>query len=617
MSQQYQKLAVIIPCFNEAASIATVIKKFPLSQIAAAHLTLDIYVIDNNSTDDTAHIAKAAGATVIQEPKKGKGHALRAGFAALPSDTDFVAMLDGDDTYSPEEILRVIEPLQSNFCDAVVGSRLGGTIQAGAMRPFNRLGNWAFTNAVRTGYQANVSDVLTGYFAWKKDALDELYPHLTSQGFAIEMEMITKMARLEHRLASVPISYHPRSGESHLRPLRDGMRIAAMFFKNLAWNPPKTFHPKTKKVVFVSDSVYPYMVGGKEKRLHEISKRLAAMGYDVHIYTMHWWKGPEKIRVENGVTLHALCRHYTMYNGERRSVLEAVLFGLSCLKLIRVKFDILDVDHMPFFPILGTWIICKLRHRTFFGTWHEALSPQDWDKYMGKSGRIASFIEHISIRLPHTITAASTQTKELLGSIHGRVERVGLVASGIDTVALQQVPRADITCDILYAGRLVKDKNISTLISAVKILAKKQPFIQCLIIGKGVEKARLEKQVAKLNLESNVSFLNPFDDATELYAHMKAAKVFCSVSEREGFGIISLEALGCGTPVITTNCLANAARHLIQDGQNGSVVAPTATAVATAISKWISLQEKPDLSVQIADHTWDTLAQRQAEVYML
>ena len=116
-----------------------------------------------------------------------------------------------------------------------MGSRLGGRIEAAAMTLFNRLGNWFFTNAVRAVYRANVSDVLTGYFAWKKEALDALYPHLQSEGFAIEMEMVTKMARLGHRLTSVPISYHPRGGESNLRPVQDGARILSMFVKNLMW----------------------------------------------------------------------------------------------------------------------------------------------------------------------------------------------------------------------------------------------------------------------------------------------------------------------------------------------------------------------------------------------
>lgn len=235
--QKPEKIAVVIPCYNEAKSIAKVIKKFPHAKLAKYGFEMQVYVVDNNSTDDTATVARQAGAIIISETKKGKGNALRTGFASLPSEVDYVVMLDGDDTYSPAEILRVIEPLHSQFADVVIGSRLGGKITDNSMKLFNRLGNWVFTHLVRYIYRANVTDVLTGYFAWKKEALDKLYPHLVSDSFAIEMEMITKMARLNMDITSVPISYAERAGESNLRPIQDGARILAMLVRNLHWQP--------------------------------------------------------------------------------------------------------------------------------------------------------------------------------------------------------------------------------------------------------------------------------------------------------------------------------------------------------------------------------------------
>lgn len=611
-----KKIALVIPCYNESKSIAQVIKKIPSGKLADSQLLLSVYVIDNGSSDGTADVAKEAGATVVHEPKKGKGHALRAGFRALASDIDYVVMLDGDDTYSPEEIIRMVEPLESNFCDVVVGSRLGGRIQAAAMTTFNRLGNWVFTNAVRTVYRANVTDVLTGYFAWRKSSLDKLYPHLQSEGFAIEMEMITKMARLKYRMASVPISYHPRAGESHLRPVRDGMRILKMFIRNLAWNPRNIqTGVQPRKIVFVSDGIYPYMKGGKEKRLHEISKHLAVMGYDVHIYTMHWWSGPEKQRIEDGVQLHALCNYHNMYHGDRRSIKEGVVFSLACFKLLWVAFDVLDVDHMPFLPILSSWVVCKLRGRRFFGTWHEALSNREWTDYMGPGGWVASLVERISVRLPYTITAASAHTKELLASIHGRAERVGLVASGIDIKLMKAVKPANISCDVLYAGRLVKDKNIRTLIRAIDTIAKTDPTVCCIIIGQGIEAPYLKRLVSHLRLQNNIIFLEPFAEANEVYAYMKAAKVFCLPSTREGFSLVTLEALGCGTPVITVDSPANAAKRFITDGQNGSIVPCTTEALAQAITYWTSLRQKPDTAVELAEYDWHSLAEKQMKVY--
>lgn len=230
-------VAVLIPCYNEAEGIADVIRKMPYQRAARNLWNLHVYVIDNNSTDNTAEVAKNAGATVLKETKKGKGNAIRTGFASLPDDTDYVVMLDGDDTYDAGEVLRMVEPLHNNFCRVVIGSRLSGKRTENSMNVTSRIGNWLFTNMVKHTHNVSVTDVLTGYFAWTKEALDELRPYLKSDGFAIEMEMITKMARMNYDIYSVPISYTPRAGESSLQPISDGARILKMFASTLNWQP--------------------------------------------------------------------------------------------------------------------------------------------------------------------------------------------------------------------------------------------------------------------------------------------------------------------------------------------------------------------------------------------
>jgi dolichol-phosphate hexosyltransferase len=235
----HKKIVVLIPCYNEEKGIGEVIERFPRGQIAYRGYTLEIVVIDNNSIDRTAEIARASGARVISELKKGKGNAMRTGFREVSEDASFVVMLDGDATYRPEEILRLVELLDSKFCTAVVGSRLGGYIAPGSMTALNRAGNWFFAHIVRYIYRVNVTDVLTGYFAWTREALMRLHPHLTSSGFAIEMEMVTKMAKIGEAVYAVPISYEPRAGQTNLRPFYDGFRILMMFMRNLFWQPDK------------------------------------------------------------------------------------------------------------------------------------------------------------------------------------------------------------------------------------------------------------------------------------------------------------------------------------------------------------------------------------------
>ena len=123
------------------------------------------------------------------------------------------------------------------------------------MTTFNRLGNWVFSHLARYIYRVNITDVLTGYFAWTHKALQDMEPHLVSQGFAIEMEMVTKMARLNYEICSVPITYHSRGGESNLHPIWDGLRILGMLLRNLFWKPTIVPVKHSEKVSVTSEPI--------------------------------------------------------------------------------------------------------------------------------------------------------------------------------------------------------------------------------------------------------------------------------------------------------------------------------------------------------------------------
>ncbi len=230
-------VCVIIPCHNESAAIEVLLKEFGKDKPLHRRWNVDVVIVDNNSTDDTAAVASRHGAFVLTESRTGKGYAIMAGLRNVSDHHDFVVMMDGDNTYRPKELKRMLEPLESNFCDAVLGSRMQGKVAAGAMSFPSRVGNWFFSFLVRTIYRANITDVLTGYFAWKKSAIDKMLPHLESGGFEIEMEMITKMSKLGIQAYSVPISYHGRIGESKLNHLADGYVIFRTFIRNLTWQP--------------------------------------------------------------------------------------------------------------------------------------------------------------------------------------------------------------------------------------------------------------------------------------------------------------------------------------------------------------------------------------------
>ncbi|HVZ67393.1 MAG TPA: glycosyltransferase family 2 protein [Patescibacteria group bacterium] len=235
--KKYKKIAVIIPCYNEEKGIGKVIDGIPVKKLKSMGYITDIIVVDNNSTDKTAHVAASLKASVIVEQRKGKGYAVKTAFAAVPFDANFVVLLDGDNTYKGHEIPRLIEPLESNFAEVIIGSRLGGKTKKYSFKMQNRIANWFYTFLVRQFYRANITDVLSGYFAWKKEVVDRLSTELISEGFEIEMEMITKMKKLGFEMYSVPITYDKRDGETKIEALKDGIRILSTLFKNLTWTP--------------------------------------------------------------------------------------------------------------------------------------------------------------------------------------------------------------------------------------------------------------------------------------------------------------------------------------------------------------------------------------------
>lgn len=601
-----KKITALVPCYNEEQGIAAVIKGFPYDRLQAQGYQLEVLVVDNNSKDRTAEVARAAGATVVHEPKQGKGNAIRTAFYNISDDTDYVIMLDGDDTYKSDEMLRLVELLDSGFSDVVIGSRMGGKMDDGSMKGFNRLGNWGFSFLVRTIYQVNVTDTLTGYFAWKREVIVQLRQHLQSAGFAIEMEMITKMARLGYDIYSVPITYAPRLGESSLRPIYDGSRILREFLRQLRWR------PRLERVAFVSDSVYPYNKGGKEKRLHEITKRLVKDGRQVDIYTMKWWKGPKNLRTADGVYLHGITRLRPLYTGERRSIGQAIWFSLACLKLITRRFEVVDVDSMPFFPLFSVRLVCWLKRKKMHATWHEVWGKEYWHNYMGgPSGYLGAAIEALAMKTPDVVISNSDHTTRRLRQA-GMKKQIATVPLGVDVDNILTAPAHDLQSDIVFVGRLLENKNVDLLVDAVSLVKRAKHDIRCIIVGDGPERPRLEQQVAELQLENNITFFNFIEDHNELYSLMKSSKMLVQPSTREGFGLVVVEANACGIPVITTSHEHNAARDLIIEGENGFLTRVNARDLAAQIRKILrggSMEPAKTLHEKFGRYRWNYAAE--------
>ncbi|MBN1153097.1 MAG: glycosyltransferase [Dehalococcoidia bacterium] len=223
---QQSTVDVIIPALNEASTIGVVLDEIPYYELSENGFVVRALVVDNGSSDGTADVAKGRGASVVYEPQRGKGNAIRRAFRETSA--DYVVMLDGDATYPAGHITEMLMVLRDGH-DVVIGSRLRGTRARGAISTVNVIGNHLLTWVACVLYWRKTSDLCTGYWAFRGSVLPSL--RLTARGFNLEAELFSEVARNRLRMGEVPVHYRRRPTPTKLRALRDGMRIARMLLR--------------------------------------------------------------------------------------------------------------------------------------------------------------------------------------------------------------------------------------------------------------------------------------------------------------------------------------------------------------------------------------------------
>ncbi len=239
------KIAILIPCYNEELTIEKVINDFRKELPEA-----EIYVYNNNSKDKTEEIAQKNGAIVKREYKQGKGNVVRSMFYDI--DADFYIMVDGDDTYPAESVHALLEPVITGQADMVTGDRLSnGTYQKENKRHFHQFGNSLVRNSINILFHSHLHDIMTGYRAFNKKFVKNI--PVLSQKFEIETEMTLHALDKNYRIKEIPIVYRdrPNGSTSKLSTLGDGIKVVKTIVKMFKDYKPLTFFTTIAVLLFV------------------------------------------------------------------------------------------------------------------------------------------------------------------------------------------------------------------------------------------------------------------------------------------------------------------------------------------------------------------------------
>ena len=243
------KTAVLIPCYNESATIEKVVIDFKKCMPHA-----DIYVYDNNSTDGTAEIAANAGAIVRYEYKQGKGNVVKSMFRDIRADC--YIMVDGDDTYPAKAAMEFEELILSGKADMVIGDRLSSTYFEENDRPFHNTGNKVVRKFINLFFKSDLHDIMTGMRGFSYNFVKS-FP-ISSKEFEIETEMSVFALMNDFNIEEIPIQYRDRveGSESKLNTYRDGFKVIMMIFALIRDERPLLFFSAVSAILLIIAGIY-------------------------------------------------------------------------------------------------------------------------------------------------------------------------------------------------------------------------------------------------------------------------------------------------------------------------------------------------------------------------
>ena len=304
------------------------------------------------------------------------------------------------------------------------------------------------------------------------------------------------------------------------------------------------------RIAFVSDAVAPWSVGGIDSLVGTEAEALAKR-HNVHFFTFRW-PGMKKDFVRNGVNYHTSHAMSTkrFYRHGRRSIRESVVFAMQIARIFMRRFDVVQANEFPVIHLPLLKFYCRITGAKLVIDMHEVWDKSYWYDYLGNfAGFFANAIASFSIKGADAYLANSSMTADKLERFNIPKDRIFEFSPIIDDLMMKGLENAKKRSEVIFAGRLIKEKRIDKWLGAIKD-ASRLVKLRGTIIGEGPEEHEIRALIRQMGLEKTVELRHFYKDKRAMYRRLASAGVLLHMGEREGLSIIAIESIALGTPVI-------------------------------------------------------------------
>jgi glycosyltransferase involved in cell wall biosynthesis len=328
------------------------------------------------------------------------------------------------------------------------------------------------------------------------------------------------------------------------------------------------------RICLIYDCLYPYTVGGAERWYRNLAERLAAEGHEVTYLTLRQWERGERLDLDPRIRVVCAGPRMALYTGGRRRILPPLVFGAGVLwHLVRHgrRYDAVHTCAFPYFSLLAAAAARPLGRYRLITDWFEVWSREYWRGYLGGlGGRLGALVQRLCARAPQHAFCFSELHAERLREQGLRGELTLLRGLYAGSSAAAPVRAAEPL--VVFAGRLIPEKRVTAGVAAVAAAARQIPGLKGVFYGDGPERERLRDAIAEHAADEFISAPG-FADAELIDADMHRALCVLLPSEREGYGMVVIEACAHSTPAVVVAAPDNAAVELVKEGVNGTIAA--------------------------------------------